>query len=87
GFRAQGVGSIAEALRAFSKERYCCALVDFELPDGVGVELIARLWSLDAYKELPVVLMTGHSERRVVEGALAAGYGLSLSSPLNGKQS
>ncbi|MGO9444689.1 MAG: response regulator [Thiobacillaceae bacterium] len=73
GFRAQGVGSIAEALRAFSKERYCCALVDFELPDGVGVELIARLWSMDAHKTLPVVLMTGHSERRVVEGALAAG--------------
>jgi DNA-binding NtrC family response regulator len=73
GFRAYGVGSIAEALRAFSEERYCCALVDFELPDGVGVELISCLWSMDAYRTLPVVLMTGHSERRVVEGALAAG--------------
>jgi DNA-binding NtrC family response regulator len=73
GFLAQGVGSVAEALRALSKEEYCCAFVDFELPDGVGIELISRLWSLDARKTLPVVLMTGHSGRKVVERALAAG--------------
>jgi CheY-like chemotaxis protein len=73
GFRAQGVGSVTEALRAFSKDNYCCALVDFELPDGNGIDLISRLWSLDAYKGLPVVLMTGHAERKVVEGARAKG--------------
>ncbi|MGO9446779.1 MAG: response regulator [Thiobacillaceae bacterium] len=69
GFRAEGVGSIAEALRAFSKKNYCCSLVDFELPDGNGMDLISRLWSLDAHKALPIVLMTGNAARDVVEQA------------------
>jgi DNA-binding NtrC family response regulator len=69
GFRVHGVGSVAEALQAFSKGKYCCMLVDYELPDGSGIDLISRLWSLEIYKTLPVLLMTGHPERRVVEEA------------------
>jgi CheY-like chemotaxis protein len=73
GFRVHGVGTVAEALQAFSKGRYCCAIVDYELPDGNGIDLISRLWSLEIYKTLPIILMTGHSGRSIVEEAYAKG--------------
>lgn len=73
GFRVQGAGSITQALQAFSKESYCSAMIDFELPDGNGIELISQLKSLDKYKNLPIILMTGHSVREVVEDARAKG--------------
>jgi CheY-like chemotaxis protein len=73
GFHADGVGSVADALQAFSKKKYCCALVDYELPDGNGIDLISRLRSLAIYRKLPIVFMSGHSERKVVEVARAKG--------------
>ena len=69
GFRVHGVGSVAEALQAFLKGRYCCALVDYELPDGNGIDLISNLRSMKIYKRLPVVFMSGHSEREVIREA------------------
>jgi DNA-binding NarL/FixJ family response regulator len=62
-------GSIAEAQRILgdAKEEPVCAVVDLELPDGDGIELLERL------RGLPVVALVGDRslERRVQ--ALEAG--------------
>jgi len=62
-------GSIAEAQRVLgdAKEEPVCAVVDLELPDGDGIELLERL------RGLPVVALVGDRslERRI--RALEAG--------------
>jgi DNA-binding NarL/FixJ family response regulator len=62
-------GSIAEARRVLgdAKEEPVCAVVDLELPDGDGIELLERL------RGLPVVALVGDRslERRI--RALEAG--------------
>ena len=62
-------GSLAEARRTLSdmKDKPACVIVDLELPDGNGVELIGQL------RELPVLALVSSrsSERRIQ--ALEAG--------------
>ncbi len=56
-----------EGLFLLEKEEFDCALIDYQLPDGNGVDFIAEIKSRKKGK-LPAILMTAHgSERLAVE--------------------
>jgi DNA-binding NarL/FixJ family response regulator len=61
--------SIAEARRILgdAKEEPVCAVVDLDLPDGDGIELLERL------RGLPVVALVSHRSLERCERALEAG--------------
>ncbi|GDY13389.1 sigma-54-dependent Fis family transcriptional regulator [Planctomycetota bacterium] len=62
----------AEAGLAAVRERYPdLVLVDNRLPDGEGIELIARIRAIDP--DLPVVLLTGHGSTDLAVDALKHG--------------
>lgn len=48
-------------------------LMDFELPDMNGVEAIRRLRQSERFRDLPVLMVTGHSTREVAIGSLEVG--------------
>lgn len=62
-----------EALSSLSKRRPDLVLMDVGLPDIDGVETTRRLKSVEQFAKIPVVMITGHSEKAVVVESLKAG--------------
>ncbi len=74
GYGARIVGSAAEARSELEKRRYPVVLLDAELPDGDGVELVAELRRRDPTQRIVVLaslLDTAHVERAEQAGASA----------------
>jgi DNA-binding response OmpR family regulator len=65
--------SAAEALGALRKCRPDLVLMDMNLPDLDGVEVTRRLKSVAAFAGLPIVMVTGHSEKDKVVTSIKAG--------------
>lgn len=63
----------AEALGVLRKHRPDLILMDVGLPDVDGVETTRRLKSVEQFASIPVVMITGHSEKTVVVDSLKAG--------------
>ncbi|MDP1680457.1 MAG: response regulator [Burkholderiales bacterium] len=62
-----------EALATLRKRRPDLILMDVGLPDIDGVETTRRLKSVEQFAKIPVVMITGHSEKAVVVESLKAG--------------
>jgi DNA-binding NtrC family response regulator len=69
GFEAVSAGDLAEAEALAQRRQFAAVLVDYYLPDGAGLELIARM--PDPKPEF--VLVTGRSAVEVAVEALRAG--------------
>jgi two-component system sensor histidine kinase TorS len=72
---------IHNALRLLHERPIDLALIDMNLPDGDGRELLARLRALPAHAHTPAVLMSAHIPRREVDALLEAGFAAFLSKP------
>jgi len=71
GWQATGVYDCAAALAATAGTTFEGVLLDVQLPDGDGVELLGRLLERDPH--LPVILMTGGRDVERAMQAIAAG--------------
>lgn len=63
----------AKALAALRKRLPDLILMDIEMPEMSGVEVTQRLKSMKQFASIPVIMMTGHSEKSVVIESLQAG--------------
>ncbi|CAN7560979.1 response regulator [Trinickia sp. LjRoot230] len=63
----------AQAFGAIWNRRPDLVLMDIDLPDVTGMELTRRLKSVRPLAHIPVIMVTGHSERTVVMESLRAG--------------
>ncbi|MBK7062531.1 MAG: response regulator [Rubrivivax sp.] len=61
------------AMGLLRKQRPNLVLMDIDLPDIDGVEVTRWIKSIDEFKQTPVVMITGHSEKRKVIDSLKAG--------------
>jgi diguanylate cyclase (GGDEF)-like protein len=59
------------------------AIVDLEMPNVSGVELIRAIRSHSAHKHIPIIVLTGNETRGGLENALMAGATSFLLKPLN----
>lgn len=72
------------AARIIRERRIDLALVDFQLQDGDGVQFVRdiRRSSSDQLRFMPIIMVTGHSERLRVEEARDAGVSEFVAKPL-----
>ncbi len=67
GFVVNGVETVQAAGAQLQKHRYCLAIVDINLPDGDGLELLARIGR--QYPQTVVIVITGYG---TIENAVKA---------------
>lgn len=79
-------GDIQAALAAVGRQVPDLALVDMNLPDGDGRELLTRLRALPGVPQLPAVLMSAHVPASEVQALLDAGFAAFLSKPFSRAQ-
>ena len=58
GYRAEGVGSVKNAMAKLEEKRYCLAITDVNLPDGDGLDLLDTIRS--RYPQTVVIVITGY---------------------------
>ncbi|MDP2868791.1 response regulator [Methyloversatilis sp.] len=68
-FAASGI----EAIGILRKHRPDIILMDFDLPGLNGVEATRRIRSVEQFADIPVLIITGHSERNIVIESRNAG--------------
>ncbi len=71
GFRVAGVECCADALAALERTAFDLLLLDQQLPDGTGLELLQRIRAREP--EQPVVMMTGQHDLELAIEAIKAG--------------
>jgi DNA-binding NtrC family response regulator len=72
GFDVQEAASLAQARASFQRERPDAIVVDYSLPDGNALDLLAEIHEVDP--QLPIIVLTGHGSidlavRAIKEGA------------------
>ncbi|MBT3271034.1 response regulator [Candidatus Poribacteria bacterium] len=81
GYRCIPAADGAEAVQAFAAAEIAAAMIDFDLPDVTGVQLIQEFKR--ARPNIPLLLMTGNPSQRVIFEACEAGASSYLRKPLD----
>ena len=82
GVRLLLAGSGEEALRLAAREAPDLLLIDINLPDMSGTELLRRLRSLPQFRETPCVAVSANALAHEIEQAIAAGFNDYWTKPL-----
>src|SRR5262245_23302899 len=61
-------------------------LVDYQMPEIDGIELVRRLRALPQYAHVPIVMVTVHDDRKVRYAALDAGITDFLTKPIDTRE-
>jgi two-component system response regulator PilR (NtrC family) len=84
GYDVETAASVEQALERLSRHRYDALITDLRLPDGSGLELLARL-EADARSEKTIVITAYGSAENAVEALKAGAYDY-LTKPVDLKQ-
>jgi two-component system, NtrC family, response regulator AtoC len=71
GYDVEAAGTVADGLAAWSRARPDVVLLDYLLPDGTGLEVLARIRETE--KDVPVVMMTAFGSVETAVSAMRAG--------------
>lgn len=83
GFDVRGAATKAEIVAALGKKPLPDLIImDVELPDAVGLDLIGKLREQPDLKDTPIIVVTGRAERDDVVAALAYGASGYLNKPV-----
>jgi two-component system, chemotaxis family, CheB/CheR fusion protein len=80
---SDSVGTAEEALNALERMPYAGVVVDLNLPEMDGIELVERLRADPDYRNLPCVAITAYHTSAVKAQALQAGFDAYFSKPLD----
>jgi CheY-like chemotaxis protein/anti-sigma regulatory factor (Ser/Thr protein kinase) len=72
-----------EALAAFQAHRPNLVLTDYRMPGLNGIELCRRIKALDPARFIPVIMLTGDGESKILRESLEAGVVEVLNKPVN----
>ncbi|MCW7463161.1 diguanylate cyclase DgcR [Leptospira limi] len=81
GYTAIEADSISVAREKILNEPIDVVLLDWELPDGNGIELISDILSTSPVGWLPIIMVTGHTEPEYFKLAIEAGATDYISKP------
>ncbi|MDD3147243.1 MAG: ATP-binding protein, partial [Candidatus Riflebacteria bacterium] len=76
-------GSGPEALEILEQNKFDAIFLDCQMPDMDGFEVIKRIRTVEALKDLPVIAMTAHSMPGDREKCLVSGMNDYLAKPIN----
>ena len=83
GFETLLCNSAAEALQMAAREQFDLLISDMAMPGMDGLQLIAALRERKGLEHIPAIALTGYASRKDSEAALAAGFNLHLSKPID----
>jgi len=83
GFSVIEVGSGREALRTIGRERIDAVLLDVVMPDVYGIDVLMQIKADPRTEHVPVLVMTGLSDRDMRLSVLAAGAEDLLAKPVD----
>ena len=72
-----------QAWDCLQKRSFDLALIDLEMPNMDGFELIQKMRSDPRTMNVPIIVLTGREDRAAIEQLLLAGASSYLSKPLN----
>jgi CheY-like chemotaxis protein len=72
GYQVRVAGTAAEAVQACAERPTDLMLLDLTLPDGYGLEVLAKTRA-DGTEPRVTVALTGHDDRRIADQCRAAG--------------
>jgi DNA-binding NtrC family response regulator len=81
GYRVQEAASCRDAEAGFRAALPDAAILDLRLPDGDGVNLVARLKSISA--DVPLIVLTGHGSIETAVSAIQEGAEQFLTKPVD----
>jgi DNA-binding NtrC family response regulator len=81
GYRADEAGTVGEALDRLLGSPYAAAIVDYRLPDGDALDLLAGL--KEAHLRLPVVILTAYGSIDLAVAAIQKGADHLLTKPVD----
>ena len=83
GYEVAFAGSGTEAFSLVRKVRPSLILMDYMLPDQDGVETTRRLKQWEEFADIPIIMLTGQSNRDTVIRSLAAGAADFMTKPID----
>ncbi len=81
--RIKVAGDGLEALQELNREPFDLVLLDLEMPNMDGFELLEKLRSTDQFRSLPVIVVTGREDVAAIDRAFLAGATSFVVKPLN----
>jgi DNA-binding response OmpR family regulator len=81
--RIKVAGDGLEALEALNREPFDLVLLDLEMPNMDGFELLEKLRFTDQFRSLPVIVVTGREDVAAIDRAFLAGATSFVVKPLN----
>ena len=82
GFDVRGAVTRSEIVSGLRKPRPDLILMDLDLPDAVGLDVLGKLREHPAYKITPIIVVTARAERDDIVAALAYGASGYLNKPV-----
>jgi PleD family two-component response regulator len=81
--RIKVAGDGLEALQELNTDHFDLVLLDLEMPNMDGFELLEKLRSTDQFRSLPVIVVTGREDVAAIDRAFLAGATSFVVKPLN----
>lgn len=75
-----------DAWRLLQTESVDCAIVDWMLPGGSGIELVRKIRNEDRTARLPIIMITARTEQRDIAAGLDAGADDYLTKPFSPRE-
>lgn len=87
-FQAKGYetflcNSAAEALQIAGREHFDLVVSDIAMPDMDGLQLIRDLRRREGLESIPAIALSGYASQKDVDAAIAAGFNLHLTKPVD----
>lgn len=82
GFEVSGAGNKAEIVAALGKKPPDLIIMDVELRDTVGLDVLGKLHEHPQFKSTPIIVVTARAERDDIVAALAYGASGYLNKPV-----
>ena len=83
GYQVVGCDSAQQALELFKNEEFDVLISDVGMPTMDGLQLIKILRENKELKPIPAIALTGYASQKDADGAIAAGFDLHLSKPVD----
>lgn len=64
---------VASALQLLAVEAFDCLLIDYQLPDGDGIELVQKFMTTSVSGPIPAIMLSGHPTDDLVRLAMHTG--------------